>query len=204
MNAEAGPSSGSACAAQRPCSPKTCPDTPRVPPVTVSPRPLILSHKTPSYINVCYMWPFGTVLKGTSAVLWRFPGTSACHQRPSHILSLPGLEPAALCFLAQSPTDWRQILNNMHHSNRAVLHRPPSSFATRCNELWTSLRQIYWLIPQLSVFLTLSSSPSLTNPFLVWITHYIHSDTFPECLINWDTFGFWFCSGCSNFISALP
>lgn len=56
VNVEADPSSGSACAAQRPCSPKTCPDTPRVPPVTVSPRPLILSNpNTKLYQCVLYV-----------------------------------------------------------------------------------------------------------------------------------------------------
>lgn len=51
---------------------------------------------TGPYVNIC---GFGTLLKGTSAVLWHLPILAEHHPH----LSAPGLETRTLHFPAQSP-----------------------------------------------------------------------------------------------------
>lgn len=144
VNVEADPSSGSACAAQRPCSPKTCPDTPRVPPVTVSPRPLILSNPNTKLISVCVICdPLVPCSRGPRqcsegflALLLAIRGPPIfCPYRDSN-QQPSASEPSSLQTSVEFWTMWAKMLV-LHHSNRAVLHHPPSSFLTRCktNEL---------------------------------------------------------------------
>lgn len=50
-----------------------------------------------------HIWAFGTFLRGTLTLVWRFSGISPT-TRTYHV-SVQGLEPRTLCFPAQSPTD---------------------------------------------------------------------------------------------------
>lgn len=145
---------------------------------------------TKQYVSI---WEFGILLKGSLALLWRCPG----YQKLFCVLSLPGLEPATLHFPAQSLTDWPSASTGviyiwimmlvLCHGNTALLQSTrPVFFPNYWILAVASLEQLYWLIPHRSV--TLSSSPSVMNLCLVWISHYIYSDTFPEHSLNWDAF----------------